>query len=341
MALVKISELPATVTVLDTQEIPTNNAGVNEKIIVGQIRNGSVYSITASYNMSLTDGYTRIHFNHSATTKLIEVNLPNVASSVGRAILFQNIGISGLSYINGNGANIILGDNTLTAVKLLMLGDKIILRSNGTVWATESVHISMKTNGINRGDWNTETIGSSFLYDTKSAAVDLTGQHITNIDDGGSLQKAIALYDSGGAGNSGTMFVYNITDSATSKGIWPNNQTCQCGSGGYTFEINEVGGSSKNNDCNIYHGLGLNFGAIFTFILKIYAGTTYQEANTAQMHFGGFDRGNQNGACLVNIDTNNFQILTTNAVDWMNAAGLIVPLAAQDYSFSQEWAINI
>lgn len=338
MALVKISELPATVTVLDTQEIPTNNAGVNEKVTIGQLRNGSLYSITASYNMSLTDGYTRIHFNHSATTKLIEVNLPNVASSTGRAILFQNIGISGLSYINGNGANIIFGSNTVTTLKMFMLGDFFILRSNGTVWYVEAYNVNIITNFINRNDYTNEEIGSTFNYDNKSAAVDLTGQHFIEAT---SNQRAVILYDSGGVGLSGTMYVYYITDSGTGLGYWTNNRQCTCGSGGYTFDVNEAGtGNSKNNDSNFCHALGIN---INNFIFQFFWNTTATFTGAQRIVEGLiYIAPTAYGIMPNQVDTNNVLFQTgAGGIDYIDGNGVLQALDIDDVYFNIKLSLKV
>jgi hypothetical protein len=250
MSLVKISELPATATLLQSQEVPTNNAGVNEKVTIGQIINGNVYSITADYTGSTTDGYARIHFNHSATTKKITYLFPAVAASVGRAILFQNLD-TGLSVLDGNGANIIFKNNTLTSLKLIMKSDICIARSNGTVWVVEHCYISELTGFIARNDWAAVDFSSAFTYDTKSASIDFTGQHIS-----GTNNAALVVYDSGGTGASGILYLCN--QSGSDGGVWANNEVVTCGSGGYTCLVNEVSGSSKNIDYNVYHALGLD-----------------------------------------------------------------------------------
>jgi hypothetical protein len=330
MALVKISELPATATVLDTQEIPTNNAGVNEKITVGQIRNGSIYSITTDYNMSLIDGYARIYFNHSATTKLIQVNLPNVASSVGRAILFQNLA-AGLSYINGNGANINFKGTPLTVLKLFMSGDKLILRSDGTVWQIELYNISIDINWINRSDWGDVHIGGAFACDTKSSVVNFTGQKLTLA----SGNTCIVAFDSGGTG-SGILYVYNWTVT----GLAANNEAITCGSGGYTALVNEVSGSSKNIDYNLYHGLGINL----HYISREFFWNTTATFTSAQKIIEGFiyTGGQTFGLMPSQVDTNYFLVQSgANGIDYLAANGVLAALVANDVYCFQKIAINI
>jgi hypothetical protein len=334
MALVKISELPATTTVLSTQEIPTNNAGVNEKITIGQLANGSVYSITTNYNGSTTDGYTRIHFNHSATTKKITYLFPAVAASIGRAILFQNLD-TGLSVLDGNGANIILGNNTLTSLKLIMKGDICIARSNGTVWIVEHANINIQTNMISCSDWANAYRGSAFTYDAKSAAVDLSGQHIT-----GTNNAALILYDSGGTGNSGILYICN--QSGSDNGVWANNEVVTCGSGGYTCLVNEGSGSSKNIDYNFYHGLGIN-DSWFELRKMISSDGTY--GNSFNISMESADQ----KSTATNFGQSTFPVDTNFVAWWMDSNGFTsegetpayITMAAQDYFYNIHLKLRI
>jgi len=323
MALVKISQLPATTTPSIAQEIPTNNAGVNEKITISQLLYSQAHSIAADYNGSLTDGYTHIYFNHSASTKLIQYNLPNCASSNGRKIICQNLA-TGLSYVNGNGANIILGNNTLTTAPLIMMGDKLVLRSNGTAWFAEDWFISMDTKWFNRNDETNVHIGNGCGYDNKSAAVDLTGQKFT-LDSG---VTGLIIYDSGGTGLSGTLYVCNWIG----VGYGVNNEEGTCGSGGYTFDVDEGGGSSKNVNYNLCHG----FGVSNIFIEKYFwTSSDATEVNILQLNFEiGYTPAGATGNTIHGIDTNFIKNqIGGNGLHYVADNGVNNTIASSDWYF--------
>ena len=322
MALVKISQLPATATLSRAQEIPTNNAGVNEKITISQIIDANPYSISADYNGSLTDAYTHIYFNHSSSTKLIQYNCPNCASSDGRLIILQNLA-TGLSYVNGNGANIEFKGNSLSTIKLFSAGDKIGIRSDGSNWQVEFCYISIITEWMNRSDWTNVQVGSAFTYDNKSAAVDLTGQKVT-LDSGNTC---VVAYDSGGTGASGTLYVYGWTGT----GIAANNEEGICGSGGYTFDVDEGTGSSKNVNYSYYPNLGLN---IIYFEKELYVNSSASYTGCHDIRITNSVVGQQAGFSMHQTDINQIEIigaLQYFAVYEPSGGGAMVGLAAQDY----------
>jgi len=267
------------------------------------------YSIAANYAIEDDDYYNCIDVAHSSTTAKITVTLPTVAQNTGRLVRVQNTG-SGLTLIEGEGSEkISFLDNLLDDVKLLMNDDFVELRSNGTKWICEHANINMITNWINRADWTAVKIGSAFTYDNKSAAVDLTGQHITEAT---SDQKAIILYDSGGTGTTGIIYAYNITDSTTGLGYWTNNRIVTCGSGGYTITVDEGSGSSKNIDYNIYCGQNINISCnkMRLFYCATATFTGAQEMPLSCDYYG--NGGNVIGLQLYQVDVNNYFIITGN-----------------------------
>ena len=292
------------------------------------------YSVTDNYTILDNDWYDEIHVAHSSSTKLVTVTLPTVADNSGRIIRIENTG-AGLTIIDGEGAETIsLFGNSLATLKLLMEDDYIEVKSNGTEWKVKHYYLSMITNFINRSDWTNVHIGSAFTYDNKSAAVDLTGQHF-QVADGGSLQKAIILYDSGGVGLTGTMYVYNITDSTTSLGVWTNNQTCTVGSGGYTFDVNEGTGSSKNIDYNIYHGVGIK---TIYFNPIIYVSSDGTDNNTIKFSMGAYDSRDYS---LYQIDTNYFKLQSgLNGIQILDDAGTTQVIDTENYYCSIIWNLS-
>jgi hypothetical protein len=329
MALVKISQLPATATLSRAQEIPTNNAGVNEKITISQVIDANAYSISADYNGSLTDAYTHIYFNHSSSTKLIQYNCPNCASSDGRLIILQNLA-AGVSYINGNGANIEFKGSSLSTVKLFNAGDKIGIRSDGSSWQIEFYHVEMITNFINRSDWGSVQMGAAFTYDNKSASVDLIGQHIT-LDSGNT---AIVSYDSGGTGATGILYCYNWTG----DGLGVNNEEGTCGSGGYTFDVDEGSGSSKDIDYVIYHELGITPEQMN---IKYWISSDGTWANAAFLLEASSAAATNRAIGIIYEDDDSFSIIgEANGILWLPGYTLY-SIQSNDYYINIIWEINI
>jgi hypothetical protein len=295
--------------------------------LLSGIQSGVSHSSSADYTIQDTDLYSRYNIVHSDTTPLINRNLPTLADNIGKEFVLQNIGYSGLTYINSEeGANIYFGENTLSILKLFMQGDYAILRAESSGWIVTHCHISMLTGWMNRADWTNVNISSAFTYDNKSAAVDLTGQKFTEADTGNT---GLIIYDSGGTGASGIVYIANWTGT----GYATNNKVCTCGSGGYTFDVDEGTGSSKNVDYNFYHNIGLNLdyfqtnifinsSASFTDAIRpllnqtvagaqygwnfIQKSTSYIELRTAIQGLCGYVP--SGGGAVVGIDTNDWYI---------------------------------
>lgn len=218
----------------------------------------ALLSIQDNYTISDTDYLGQIEVAHTSTTAKITVTLPTVADNEERRIIIRNT-YAGYTLVDGEGSETIsFRGNSLSSIILLQEDDYVDIISNGTEWKIIHCNITRITGWINRSDWTNVVIGCAFTYDNKSAAVDLTGQHFY-VADGGSQQKAVIIDDGGGTGTSGTMYIFSMIDTGTSHGVWTNNQTCTCGNGGYTFDINETSGSSKNVNYYFQHYNSLSY----------------------------------------------------------------------------------
>jgi hypothetical protein len=300
MALVKISQLPAAATILPTIEMPTNNAGINEKITISDLEYARVKSIAADYVGTLIDSYTQIHFNHSASTGLIEFTLPNCAASAGRAYFCQNLAL-GLSYINGDAANILFKGQALSKILLVKGGDKCWIRSNGSYWIVEDYYMCIESGFYNRSDYTSVEIGfANFDYDNQSDSSDRTGFKYA-LDSG---VTGLCLADSAPSGNSGTLTVCFVIGT----GLAINDEEVTFGDA-VTADVNEGSGDNKNQNWNITHNMGISFRSIqFSWAYS----TDKTEANTyVPMDFEG-----SNGAIggygeyLRGVDLNEFQFTT-------------------------------
>lgn len=290
------------------------------------------YSITSNYIIDDNDYYNCIDVAHSSTTTKITVTLPTVAQNTGRLIRIQNTG-SGLTLIDGEGAEKIsfLG-NSLDDVKLLMDDDYVELRSNGTKWICEHASINKITNWINTADETNRHFGSAFTYDTKSAATDWTGKHITEAT---SNQTAIVLYDSGGTGNTGILYVYNI---AVGTGIWTHNRVVTAGDDAATVAVEESSGSSKNIDYNFYHGFGINEKDI-----KVYGfwSTNATWNNSRKLEIGLQNTAANYGITLYQNSTNDYIVQTGDAgIAHLSTSGVATGITTSDEYYCLKASIN-
>ncbi len=289
----------------------------------------NILEITDNYTLDENDEYDVIEVAHSSTTKLVTITIPSTSFSYlkSKKLKIKNTGV-GLTHITCTN-KISLNGNLLSTVKLFMEDDYVnLIFSTSEIKVTDK-YISIITNMINTNSWTSRDLGCAFTYDNKSAAVDLTGQHITEAT---SNQTAVILYDSGGVGASGVMYVYNI---AIGTGVWTNNRQVSCGVGGYTFDVDEPSGSSKNIDYDIYHNLGLGLG-LFKF--HIYISSDGTLTNTTEVSFQVDDpgAGNGGGGNVNYLDSNSIRIATgvsAGFIYWDKTHTLTV-LAAQDYYYN-------
>lgn len=286
------------------------------------------YTITADYAILDNDCYDRVDIAHSSTTKLVVVTLPTLADNIGRRIRVQNTG-TGLTRIDGEGSEkISLLGNSLDSVFLVTEDDYIELVAETTDWKVEHYHFSVITGWINNSNWAVVRFGAAFTYDTKSAAVDLTGQHITEAT---SNQTALVLYDSGGTGNSGVLYVCSI---AVGTGVWTNDRVVTCGSGGYTVAVNEGTGTSKNIDYDLYHGIGINPGQ-WEYHMHVNSSAAFAGAYDIPLfvdNAGGAVYGSQ----LVQTNTNSFGVYAyTQGLIVINTSFTGIAIDAEDWYRNQ------
>jgi hypothetical protein len=286
-----------------------------------KIRWHSYNTITSNYTITDTDWYDEIYCNHSSTTGLITVTLPTVADNDGRLIRIQNIG-HGLTKIDGEGAETIsLKGKSLSQVFIYMKDNYIEIKSNGSEWITNEKQISMDTSLQSRSDWTAVHMGNGFTYDTKSTSgTDWTGATISDT----SGQTAICVYDTGASSASGILYFYNV--SSENNGIWTNNDTITQ-TNGDTCLVNEITGSSKNVDYNLYHGSGFDIDDI---IMRLYYATDASGTGLTLIP-KYFERGAGEGSCPIKNSSNDYIYQTaTGGTAYINNAGAITRLDTDD-----------
>jgi hypothetical protein len=180
-----------------------------------------------------------------------------------------------------------------------MDGDYIDVVSNGTEWKVISGYSHIDIGWQNCSDWTNRTLGNGVTYNNKSAAVDLTGEKITEETSGFT---AIVLFDSGGTGSSGILYIYNLSSGFT---FWTNDRELTAG-GGTTCDVDEGTGSSKNQNYNFYHGFG-------EYLQNINKKIIYSEDSTEGSVFipdlilrGGGDVSDDYGVTYFGVDINSF-----------------------------------
>jgi hypothetical protein len=201
----------------------------------------AVYSITADYAITDSDGYGTINVNPTGGD--ITVTLPTAADNTSREIIVKVTHAGGKVTVDGEGAETINGH---TNIYLQRQYDYIAVYCDGTEWFIKAQDINYETGWQNRSDWTGVVAGTSaFDYDNLSGTF-IIGETITEATSGNT---GIIQSDDGS-----TIYVKNVTGT----GIWTNNREITGSTSGATADINEASGSNKNQDTYIYHGFNLD-----------------------------------------------------------------------------------
>jgi hypothetical protein len=261
--------------------------------------NDKTLSSNVDFTILDTDVYKKFHFAHSASTGLLQGDLPTLADNIGKRYFFQNTGL-GLSYINSEeGGNILFKEYSLDKLILVKKGDKATLLATASGWLVESYSMCIESGWYNREDWTSVKIGfANFDYDTKSGGMgDLTGEHYVLA----SGVSGLILNDSQPAAAAGILTVCFVTGT----GLAVNNEVGTCGSG-QTFAVNEGGGNNKNQDWNITHNMGVSF---FGFLVENFMNTTASNTDMQLLPLvSGYYGSGNNAAGIIpfEVDSNNF-----------------------------------
>lgn len=280
----------------------------------------------ADYVIQNTDVFNTVIVTPNTASQygVITITLPAGASNSGEMFTIVNRGANnGLVKIACNGAEKILYKGTQLAVfYLFSKGDYLRVYWNGTDWAISTCYSHIEQGWVNRLDWTNVHVGSAFTYDTKNAAINFTGMTITEATSGNT---GTVLYDSGGTGNSGILYVYNVTGT----GIWTDNRTVTTSSSN-TCLVNETT-SSKDKDYNIVHNMAVNIN-LYTIDLFVNASASFTGAQNVGTGGVG-DTGAQVFGWVKNqVDTNTFKIQTgTAGLETITDTGTSSALASTDY----------
>ena len=280
---------------------------------------------TSDYTITTSDINKMIVANPNTVSQygLLTIELPLGSSTIiGRRYKVKHGSNQGLIKIivnSGGSDKIIFKGNQINYVLLYAIGDTWDFIWDGTNWLVEGSTI-LKTNYRNRSDWTNVHIGNGVTYDTKSAAVDLTGMVITESTSG---YTAIVVYDSGGTGTSGVLYVYGLSSGFT---YFTDGYTLTA-SDGTTALVNEASGISKNVDYNFYHGFGVNISEITP---NWYFSTDGSENNSYLQVFT--NRNPDYGSTLQQVSENIAKIqVGGNGIVYINDSGTAVVITTSDY----------
>jgi hypothetical protein len=183
----------------------------------------------------------------SAQWGLLTFTLPTIADNIGKWYEVEHGANQGLIKIASESSDgLYFRQQTKSSVLLYSPGS---VYNNGSKWVVTGSNL-FDTSWCNRTDWTNVHIGNGVTYDTKSAAVDLTGRVITEST---SNFSAVIVEDTGNTSSTGILYIYELSSGFT---FWTNNRTLTA-SGGKTCLVNETtGGTSLNIDYNLDHEFG-------------------------------------------------------------------------------------
>lgn len=180
----------------------------------------------------------------------LTVTLPTLAANIGKWFEIEHEETNeGLVIVDAEGAEYLrYKGQQISQNPIFSKGDSFVYKNTGTDWKMKG-NTYFEVGWQNRSDWTNVHIGNGVTYDNKSDTVDWTGM---TFSDG--TNTATCVYDSGGAGLTGTLYFYNISGGT---GVFTDGATLTAANSD-TADVDEGTGTSKNIDYNLYHVFGVN-----------------------------------------------------------------------------------
>jgi hypothetical protein len=297
--------------------------------------------VTTAVDYTITDtlrNNTIIIANPNTASQygILTITLPTVADTIGKefTVRFGSQGgaAGGLIKVDGEGAETLSYSGTaIPYMCLFQAGGEITLYNSGINWKIRHCHVTFSSGWINHGDFSNHHLGFAVIpYDTKNAATDYVG--LTGIEQT-SNNTFVVLYDSGGAGNSGNLFCYNVTGT----GIFTNNKSLTMSNGG-TALVN-TGTTTLDIESDIFHGLGIPRTSLPH--IKTFINTTATLDGSFEL-FSMSDNNSSAGTAQNNLDINNLRIQTAaTATAYIGENGVpVINSGTNAYMFiSQDFTI--
>jgi len=317
------------ITVNNLPEVATNEQGLSAlKQLI--FESGSLQrTITSDETLLDTEIYNTFNLNPNTVSQygLLTLIAPATGGNKSDKIYrVEHGGNQGLCRVDANGAQRFnFKGNDLQYILLYMPGNYIefFWNTNTSKWSIKDYQIYMPVGYQNRSDWTAVHIGNGVTYDNKSAGVDFTGMVITEAT---SNFTGVVVEDTGGAGASGILYIYDLISSFT---FWTNNRTITA-SDGTTADIDEATGTSRNINYNLYHGFGTINVDMTAYINNTpVIGNALCITKLAAYTSLGITYGNQ----VYIIDTNTIKLQTGEfgMVSIADATSHIIIIAAQDW----------
>jgi len=320
----KISEFSQALAAKGNYKIPVVDGNSNKYMNSNDLIIG-VTSKTSDYSLTSNDFGIFISNPNTASQKgTLNCELPLLSSistvSKYRIVHGSNEGLIKIRVNDLGSDKILYENNQLSYILLYSPGDSFELYSDGSAWYLNGNTI-MQVGWINRSIWTSANPGNGVTYDNKSAAVDWTGM---TFSDG--TNTATIIYDSGGTGSSGELYFYNISGGT---GVFTDGSILTSVNSD-TAEVNEVLGTSKNVNRNLFHGFGNS--EINNIIIAYNSTATYSGAfllPTSSIDQDSIDRWWIIQSSI--IDTNTMKIQTgTSGFRVGNNSGSADDIAGQD-----------
>lgn len=292
---------------------------------------------STNYTITNTDGFRRIIANPNSTSQygLLTITLPPGTTSVlNRNISIIHSTMSGLVKISSTASNINNKGNLLPNYYLFHNGSQAEFVWNGVYWVNKDTSI-VDIGWQNRSDWTNVHIGNGFSYDTKSTFVDFTGMVGTSTNG----NTFVCLFDTGGSTSlSGILYYYEVVGNTSNIGIFLNNGTITMGSGQNCL-VNEVSGSNKNIDYNLYHGINLNLNSIKHTFMYSTSSTGASYTNSMDLSYNGIleNAANFTGFQIIQISTDILKIQTGahGGGSFFDDTGSAIAITTQDSYVNQ------
>lgn len=316
--------------------VSTDGAGGKAPIFDScTFRSRNIYEITkdADYTITSNDDFDElvVSCNTASQYGLITITLLTGSESSGQKQRIRHGDNQGLVKVTTQGGNKIRYEGEeLSSILLYMEGNYLEYHWNNDdgVYEVDKLVSVMKVGWQNRSDWTAVHMGNAVTYDdgsgTSTKSSDWTGMVISG-DDGSGTNTAVCVYDSGGAGDTGILYFYDISGSL---GYFTNNNVLTA-SNGETIDVNEASGSSKNIDYNLYHGFGLSMVSLNE--KYFYVSSDKTEANTFGFVFSDTPSSDA-GLGLIGVDTNSTKVQTgLTGITYVEDTGNVAAFSTNDY----------
>lgn len=333
----KLIEIDGTTSITDDSKFYISKNNIDFSIDWSDVRAAvgltSLSITTIESDITITDSfqYNTIIANPNTSSQygLLTISAPATgANNIGKPYRVEHGANQGLCRVDANGLQKFLWKGKdLQYIVLYHPGDYVEFywNSNLSKWSIKDYNIAMRLNWDNNSDWTNREFGNGVTYDNKSAAIDLTGMVVTEAT---SNYTAIIVYDAGGVGASGILYVYDYSSGFT---FWTNNRQLTT-SDGTTCDVNEVSGTSKNIDYNLYHGFDVN---IIDISSELFVSTdatwnnAFRSTNGVAVGTGGQALGRN----AYQVDTNSLKMqVGGDGIEYiLDSLGSLGNLAAQDW----------